>query len=132
MPYHPYLCTQFSIAFDVYLEIIHRIEQHIQAVFKNDTQEWQLQNECPACFYHLELEPPLTFDWLISINGNNSLKWWDSAVYSTIPHDDSWLARLTYWLSEEDVNKFKDEVKSRKVYFPFIYAFLTDLCWSLR
>ena len=78
----------------------------------SDSQEWQLQNECPACFYYLEDEPPLMFHWLVLIDDNNSLKQWDTMVYSTAPHEDSWIACSIYWLSEEDVDKFKDEVKS--------------------
>ena len=125
VPYSPYLCTQFSIAFDIYLEIIHRVEQRIRTALKSDSQEWRLQNECPACFYRLDLEPPLTLDWLVSIDGNNSLKRWDTSVYGTIPRNDSQGPRSMYWLSEEDVDRFKDEVKARKV--SSLCAFLTDL-----
>ena len=125
MPYSPYLCTQFSIAFDTYLEIIHCVEKHIRTALKTDSQEWRLQNECPACFYRLDSEPPLTLDWLISIDGNNSLKRWDTTVYGTMPRDDSRSPQSTYWLSMEDVDKFKDEVKARKV--SFLCAFLTGL-----
>ena len=115
VPYSSYLCTQFSIAFDIYLEVIHCVEERIRTILKRDSQEWRLQNECPACFYRLDSEPPLTLDWLISIDGNNSLKRWDTTVYGTIPREDSRGPRSTYWLSAEDVDKFKDEVKARKV-----------------
>jgi len=119
---------QFSIAFDIYLEIVHCVEQHIRAVLKSDSQKWQLENECPACFYRLDLEPLLTLDWLISIDGNNSLKQWDTMVYGTMPREDSRGPQSTYWLSMEDVEKFKDEVKARKV--GFLCALLIGLWWS--
>ena len=74
MPYRPYLFDQLSRAFDAYLEILHRVNQKIQVALNRNTQEWRLQNECPACFHRLEDEPKLSFDWLVSIDGNNSLK----------------------------------------------------------
>ncbi|KAL4062912.1 hypothetical protein J3A83DRAFT_4362973 [Scleroderma citrinum] len=75
--YQPYLCTQ----------------QFLRTILKSGN----FKNECPTCFYCLELEPLLGFDWLISIDGNN--------MYGTIPCDDL----------QENVNKFKDEVKFRKM-----------------
>ncbi|KAF8452808.1 hypothetical protein L210DRAFT_3320488, partial [Boletus edulis BED1] len=113
VPYRPYLFTQLSIAYDIYLDVIHQIEQQIQISLQSEGQEWRLRNECPACFYRLDDEPPLTLDWLISIDGNNSLKHWDTTAYGTIPRDDSQVARSTYWLTKDDVDKFKHEVKSR-------------------
>ncbi|KAI9566563.1 hypothetical protein HD554DRAFT_1096637 [Boletus coccyginus] len=74
VPYRPYLSTIFSNAYDVYLELLHQVEQCISAFMQHDSQDWCLRNECPACFYRLEDEPQLRFDWLISIDGNNSLK----------------------------------------------------------
>ncbi|KAI6017877.1 hypothetical protein EDC04DRAFT_2576626, partial [Pisolithus marmoratus] len=115
MPYHPYLFQQLTQAFDMYLEIIHHINQKIQVAHYHNTQEWRLRNECPACFYHVKDELTLTFDWLVSIDGNNSLKQWDTTVYGTTPHVDHHTARSTYWLSNEEVDKFKYEVKARQV-----------------
>ncbi|KAG6372115.1 hypothetical protein JVT61DRAFT_8829 [Boletus reticuloceps] len=110
VPYRPYLCTQLTAAFDAYLEIIHNVEQRIQKVLESNSQEWRLRNECPACFYRLEDEPPLTFDWLVSIDGNNSLKRWDTTVYGTMPREDSRIARSTYWLSDEAVDNANVDV----------------------
>lgn len=116
MPYCPYLHKQLSVTFDIYLDIIHYVEQQIQKALKRDTPDWWLHNEYPACFYHLKDELLLTFDWLVSIDGNNSLKQWNTFLYGIKPLEDSRTLWSTYWLSEEDVNKFKDKVKSRKVY----------------
>ncbi|KAF8423710.1 hypothetical protein L210DRAFT_3337181, partial [Boletus edulis BED1] len=101
----------FTVAFDIYLEIIHHVEQRMQKALGRDAPDWRLHNECPACFYRLEDEPSLTFDWLVSIDGNNSLKRWDTSLYGVKPLEDSRTSRSTYWLSEEDVDRFKDEVK---------------------
>ncbi|KAI9449024.1 hypothetical protein HD554DRAFT_2044479 [Boletus coccyginus] len=79
-----------------------------------ESQDWRLRNECPACFYRLADEPSLTFDWLVSIDGNNSLKRWDTATYGMTPREDSRQPRLTYWLTNEEVDRFKYEVPARK------------------
>ncbi|KAI5980688.1 hypothetical protein EDD15DRAFT_2187024, partial [Pisolithus albus] len=114
MPYRPYLFQQLTRVFDVYLDIIHRVNQKIQVALHRDTREWRLRNECPACFYRIKDEPTLTFDWLISIDGNNSLKRWDTTVYGTAPRADHCTPRSTYWLSNKEVDKFKYEVKARQ------------------
>ncbi|KAI5987211.1 hypothetical protein EDD15DRAFT_2136971, partial [Pisolithus albus] len=116
IPYRPYLCTQFSLAFNVYLEVIHRVDNCIRDVLGRNSQDWRLLNECPACFYRLEDEPSLKFDWLVSIDGNNSLKRWDTTVYGKTPREDSRTARSTYWLSNAEVDRFKYEVKAKQVY----------------
>ncbi|KAI5994436.1 hypothetical protein EDD15DRAFT_2387767 [Pisolithus albus] len=113
-PYRPYLFEQLTQAFDVYLEIIHRVDQKIRVALNRSAREWRLRNECPACFYRVEDEPTLTFDWFVSIDGNNSLKRWDTRVYGTVPRADHRTPRSTYWLSNEEVDNFKYEVKARQ------------------
>ena len=81
----------------------------------HNTQEWRLQNECLVCFYCLEDEPKLSFDWLVSIDGNNSLKQWDTTLYGAVPQIDHHTPRSMYWLSNEEVNKFKYEVTAQQV-----------------
>ncbi|KAG1848566.1 hypothetical protein F4604DRAFT_1935345 [Suillus subluteus] len=85
----PYLTAQLSSAFNIYLEILHRVDQHLHMALKRDTPNWRLLNSCPACFYKLEDEPNLEFEWLVSIDGNNSLKRWDSMTYGTNAQLDS-------------------------------------------
>ncbi|KIK38831.1 hypothetical protein CY34DRAFT_25499 [Suillus luteus UH-Slu-Lm8-n1] len=77
IPYRPYLKTQFTAAYDIYLEILHCVNTRLRWVLSQDTPNWCLLNSCPACFYKLEDEPALDFEWLVSIDGNNSLKRWD-------------------------------------------------------
>ena len=64
VPYRPYLFQQLSHTFDVYLDIVHCVDRRIRVALNRDTQEWRLWNECLACFYHLEDEPTLSFNWL--------------------------------------------------------------------
>jgi hypothetical protein len=111
----PYLTTQFSVAYDIYLEIIHHVQQHLQASLGQDMPDWRLLNACPACFYKLWDEPTLEFDWLISIDGNNSLKWWDSSIYGNTPHVDSRTACLDYCVEPKAVDHFQNEVRAHDV-----------------
>ncbi|KAG1867722.1 hypothetical protein F4604DRAFT_1927515 [Suillus subluteus] len=101
-------------AYDIYLEIIHCVDKHLQAALKHNTPNWRLLNSCPACFYKLQDEPTLEFDWLVSIDCNNSLKRWDSAIYGTTAHIDSRKARSDYWIGPTTVDQFKGKVKARE------------------
>ena len=103
--------------FDVYLEIVHCVECLLKHELKHDEPDWRLLNECPACFYKLEDEPPLMFSWLASIDGNNSLKHWNSTVYGVVPHEDSCRPHLDLWLPVDDVNKFAVNVQKIAVSF---------------
>ncbi|KAG1720869.1 hypothetical protein EDB19DRAFT_1646821 [Suillus lakei] len=113
IPCRPYLNTQFSVAYNIYLEILHRVQQRLQAPLGRDTPNWRLLNSCPACFYKLRDKPKLEFDWLISIDGNNSLKRWDSTIYGNTPRGDSRRARSDYWVEPKAVDQFQNEIASR-------------------
>lgn len=91
------------------------MDQRLQRALSRDAPNWRLLNACPPCFYKLRDEPTLDFDWLISIDGNNSLKRWDSTIYGTTAREDSRKARSDYWVDADVVNNFKDEVKTRRV-----------------
>ncbi|KAG1835964.1 hypothetical protein DFJ58DRAFT_670120, partial [Suillus subalutaceus] len=107
IPYQPYFNTQFLDAFDVYLEILNCVDCIIKAELKHDLPNWRLLNSCPCCFYKLEGEDKLAFEWLATINRNNSLKRWSSSTYGTSPREDSWTYRSDYWLSRAKVDEFK-------------------------
>ncbi|KAF8185590.1 hypothetical protein K438DRAFT_1907690 [Mycena galopus ATCC 62051] len=69
----PWLSSQFSIAFDVYLAIRARVEKRVQVVLGRDIPNWRLKNACPACLYKIEGEPKLHLPFLWTMDGNNSL-----------------------------------------------------------
>lgn len=69
------------------------------------------------CSYKLEDEPSLKFEWLVSIDGNNSLKRWDTQQYGVVPLADSRKARSDFWLSETNVNRFQHD--GAKVSHPY-------------
>lgn len=114
VPYKPYLSTQFSTAYDTYLEIQHRINKRIDVALHHDSPNWRLLNTCPSCFYKLEDEPALTFSCLLSMDGNNSLKWLGMAVHNKAARLDNRSLESDLWITPQEVNHFKNEVPSRK------------------
>ncbi|KAG6809366.1 hypothetical protein H0H92_000527 [Tricholoma furcatifolium] len=74
LPYRQYLAQQFSIAFDLYLDIRHRVLQKVYVVLGRNTPQWRLRNACSACTYKLENEGDLIFKMLFTMDGNDSLK----------------------------------------------------------
>ncbi|KAJ7763245.1 hypothetical protein B0H14DRAFT_2403566 [Mycena olivaceomarginata] len=70
----PYLGSQFSTAFDVYLSIRAEVDKRVKVALGRDTPNWRLKNSCPACLYKLEGEPQLPRAFISTMDGNNSLK----------------------------------------------------------
>ncbi|KAG1743589.1 uncharacterized protein EDB91DRAFT_1051106, partial [Suillus paluster] len=112
IPYRAYLNTQFSAVYDVYLEILHRVKTRLNDALGRNTPNWRLLNSCPCCVYKLEGEPPLPFEWLVTVDGNNSLKCWASSTYGLQPREDSWQPRSDYWVDWMAINKFQNEVRA--------------------
>ncbi|KAI0083017.1 hypothetical protein BDY19DRAFT_981236 [Irpex rosettiformis] len=100
---------QLSIAFDAYLDILRRVKQDVDHALGRDTPDWRIKNACPCCNYKLKDEPPLTPSRLLAMDGNNSAKRVASAGLVDFGQFDS-----DYFLSREEVDRFKDEVKGRK------------------
>ncbi|KAJ6510311.1 hypothetical protein DFH09DRAFT_1435255 [Mycena vulgaris] len=73
VPYRPYLCQQFSIAYDLYLELRRRTDERVMHALGRDSS-WRLKHACPACMYKLEGEDQLIFSMLTTMDGNDSLK----------------------------------------------------------
>lgn len=106
VPYRHYLSVQLRIAYDVYLDVLDGVDKKLKCALNREQSDWRLLNECPACFYKLKDEPSLEFDWLASIDGNNSLKRWNPASYGGVPRDDSRVARSDFWVQAVDVDRF--------------------------
>ncbi|KAJ7855154.1 hypothetical protein B0H14DRAFT_2353371 [Mycena olivaceomarginata] len=73
VPYRPYLCQQFSIAYDLYLDLRRRTEERMMKVLGRDSS-WRLKHACPACTYKLEGEDAMIFEMLVTMDGNDLLK----------------------------------------------------------
>ncbi|KIM68337.1 hypothetical protein SCLCIDRAFT_13660 [Scleroderma citrinum Foug A] len=102
VPYHAYLTKQLSVAYDVYLEILHCVDNQLKKAMGWDTPNWWLLNACPACCYKLKNEPSLDFEWLVSIDSNN--------FYGITPCLDTRHPRSDYWIDPDGVNNFQHEV----------------------
>ncbi|KAG2051364.1 hypothetical protein BDR06DRAFT_890021, partial [Suillus hirtellus] len=51
MPYRPYLNSQFSDTYDVYLEILNHVDHHLNGVLHCNMPNWHLLNACLCCSY---------------------------------------------------------------------------------
>ncbi|KAJ6493118.1 hypothetical protein C8R45DRAFT_1062043 [Mycena sanguinolenta] len=65
---------QFSIAYDVYLELRRETDKLVASALGRDAPKWRLKHACPACTYKLEGEEELIFSILTAMGGNDSLK----------------------------------------------------------
>ncbi|KAJ6599943.1 hypothetical protein DFH09DRAFT_901956 [Mycena vulgaris] len=118
VPFRPYLSTQFSIAFDLYLATLAIINKRVQFVLGRDSPNWRLQNACPACFYKLEGEAPLHMPVLACQDGNNSLKRFgrrdrqeDGTAGASKERQDTRQVPGDYYLEPEEVDSWgKDQL----------------------
>ncbi|KAJ7315101.1 hypothetical protein DFH08DRAFT_926900 [Mycena albidolilacea] len=73
-PYLPYLRKQFSVCYDLYLDLRRNAEKTVLASLGRDSFAWRIQHACPSCMYKLEGEDKLIFEILVNMDGGNSLK----------------------------------------------------------
>ncbi|KAJ7857365.1 hypothetical protein B0H13DRAFT_2237717 [Mycena leptocephala] len=66
LPYRPYLCQQFTISYDVYLEVLRQTSQFLNQKLER-SEKWRLEHAS-------EGEPELRFSMLITMDGNESLR----------------------------------------------------------
>ncbi|KAG8919151.1 hypothetical protein FRC02_001856 [Tulasnella sp. 418] len=98
------LCEHMSDAFDVYLQILRRVEARLNHVLGRNSPNWRLLHSCPSCQNRLPNENRLEYDLLLSIDGNNSLKRFGNAGNA-----DRRDFKSDYYLSREDVDSFTNE-----------------------
>ncbi|KAE9403701.1 hypothetical protein BT96DRAFT_990133 [Gymnopus androsaceus JB14] len=72
--FKPYLVSQMSAAFDLYVLILNRVWMHIREALQRDGPNWRMLNCCPACQYRLKDEEQLDLCMLASCDRNNSLR----------------------------------------------------------
>ncbi|PBK75395.1 hypothetical protein ARMSODRAFT_985364 [Armillaria solidipes] len=72
--YQFYLMHQFSIAFNVYTDILCQVEIIIEKALLHDEVNYRIKHACPCCIYELEEEMKLIYHLLFCMDGNNSLK----------------------------------------------------------
>ncbi|KAI0348792.1 hypothetical protein OH77DRAFT_1378666, partial [Trametes cingulata] len=89
VPFRRHFSEQFSIAFDVYLDILHEVDSHVAAALSRNAPNWRMLNACAPCLYALEDENPLEYTLLACMDGNSSLKLVDNAFRSGQARTDS-------------------------------------------
>jgi hypothetical protein len=112
------LRDQFSIAYDLFLQVLNEVDNRVNNALDRDLKDWRIKNACPSCTYHLEDEPDLQYSMLGCMDGNNSLK----RVARTSPGDDNPSASVSierqdtrvydndYYLTRAEVDAFQHEV----------------------
>ena len=125
LPHQSYLADQLSNAYDCYLEILRSVDQAVVHALGR-TDSWETQNVCPPCLYKVENEPPLKFNFLAAMDGNNSLKLIDSAFRAGSVRTDTRSSASRRWISPEEVDTFKDEVKKVCFYLRYFSLSLID------
>ncbi|EIW82964.1 hypothetical protein CONPUDRAFT_51854 [Coniophora puteana RWD-64-598 SS2] len=114
VPFHWYLTNQFCIAYDVYLKIQQCINTRIASALGRNTPHWQMRNSCPACYCCCDGKTPLRFSILCALDGNNLLKLVDQTFRCGCTQPDPRDARSNIWITEEEVNKFKNSVEDAR------------------
>lgn len=107
IPYAASMANGFTIAYDAFLEILYRVQDHCNRSLGRDTEFWRMKNVCAPCTYELEAEPSLRFKMLVSIDGNSSLKLVGDEVRSGRFLPDDRTGRTDMWVSREEVDTFK-------------------------
>jgi hypothetical protein len=120
VPFQSYLTDQFSVAYDIYLELHRRVQLRITTALQRPTN-WNQENICPPCFYKLGNEPPLTFSALLAMDGNNSLKLIDSFFRPGQKRIDSRTVQWSKWITPEEVDVYKDEISNIKSKVGFVF-----------
>ncbi|PCH35429.1 hypothetical protein WOLCODRAFT_111009 [Wolfiporia cocos MD-104 SS10] len=111
VPFNHPLVEQFSVAYDVYMDILHGVDRLVATALDRNTPNWCMLNACAPCLYYLDDEPLLKYSLLATMDGNQSLKLVDDQFRSGHLRDDGRSARTGIWILPEEVDRFKNEVR---------------------
>jgi hypothetical protein len=116
----PYVFQQFSIAYDVYIDILSGVSHQVSTELGRAEGGWRVRNCCPACNNRLEGEPKLLFSQLGCYDGNNSAKRIPRRTRESGESDDVWTSSerfdlrdgtAGYFLPRERVDRWENEAK---------------------
>ncbi|KAG1893159.1 uncharacterized protein F5891DRAFT_1131377 [Suillus fuscotomentosus] len=91
--FHRHLSRQFSIAFDLYLEIRRCVATMVAKALQRDSPDWRVKHTCPACSYILANEEQLTFKMLRSLDDDDTLGISSELPTGQIHTSDRYLSR---------------------------------------
>ncbi|KAJ7239447.1 hypothetical protein C8J57DRAFT_1528105 [Mycena rebaudengoi] len=109
VPHRSTLAEQLSTVYDAFLEVLWQVDSRVHTALGHDAT-WFTKNICPPCLYKTENEDQLKFSFLSAMDGNNSLKLFDSALHSGDVRPDDRILTSFRWLTPAQVDVFKDEV----------------------
>ncbi|KAF8229078.1 hypothetical protein L208DRAFT_1288390, partial [Tricholoma matsutake] len=98
------LRMQFSVTFDVYLDILWRVQALVNAAWEHG-QGWRIQNACLPCGFKVPGELELVPDRLHAMDGNNFMKQVDGSG-----NCDEHVFSSDYLIPPSIVDNFKDDV----------------------
>ncbi|KAJ6451554.1 hypothetical protein C8R45DRAFT_1057106 [Mycena sanguinolenta] len=111
--YRPYLREQFSVAYDVYLELRQKTDALVNQALGRDTPNWRLKHTCSGCMYKLEGEDKLIFSMLTTMDVLRRAKTDGSEdepmLGPSIEREDSRDGGEDYFLTREQVDKWAKE-----------------------
>ncbi|KAJ3817842.1 hypothetical protein F5880DRAFT_1626200 [Lentinula raphanica] len=113
VPYRRGYRTALSDTFDIYLAIKRKIDARVTKELGHDTPNFRVLHSCPCCNYTLHDEVELEFSRLFAGDGNNSLKR-IKGVSGRQVADCRVFKDSDYYLSEDFVNAFANEVKNEE------------------
>ena len=132
--FRPYLSQQFTICYDLYLQICEEVKIRVKIALDHTSHDWRLRNACPACTYKLHDEGDLILEMLATMDGNNSLKRVlrrDIVIPADVPDSsdgptvgaskerpDSRKVGGDYYLSREQVDEWAKESLAKLAPFP--------------
>ena len=137
LPTRSYVFQQFSICFDIYMEICQQVRSKVLGALGHDTLQWRVKHSCPPCTYSLQDEQKLCFSRLVTYDGNDSAKRvlrqrkGDGDEADIVERTDSHHGGGNYFLSRQEVDKWaKENIEDmlRLVsYVATLLYFLTDM-----
>jgi hypothetical protein len=125
LSYRPSFRNQFQSSFYVHLDIHNEIERRLNANVSpsRDGPNYAVENACICCTYELEGEEPMEYRIQICLDGNESLKRSQRVSDDPVPEgmakqstelDSGRKVESVMYLTDEQVNEFKDEVQRGK------------------
>ncbi|KAI0055028.1 hypothetical protein BV25DRAFT_1873233 [Artomyces pyxidatus] len=101
---------QFTDTFDVYLKILRGVEARVRDALEHTSPDLRVKAACPACHYELINEDTLPVSIIGAMDGGQSLKRIRLRVGLQA---DPRSFNSSYYITEEDVDRFKYDVKAR-------------------
>ena len=109
----------------MYLEVQRHIQAQVDDILGRGDDDWHIKNACPCCMFKLDDEPTLPFGFLVTMDGNDSLKRVERVTKikdacgktvgtRNIEAYDSRRCKSKIYVHLEAVDVFKDEVKRRR------------------